>query len=412
MRRISIVALAIAMLTTTVGCDEWFKTDKNKAEEKAATDKATADKAAADKAATKGTGDTPSPADKPQPKKPHDFVDFPTTDPLISNAIENRNQLVAQEEELLQRLDDIRTLLISAKSDPSKMRQSIEEFISLTKEIRGVVVQAGESLSKLEETSNDLARSMKHLGSSYRATAGLFRAKARDYTEKKLREQLLGFADDFEAIAKTIPERMKSLQTFQKSLPKLKLKIRESSAFLDDVVSFLSSHPGLGADSRERYTSQFETFMSTFSELVRTLEEFRSTFRETAFSKAVQDAVRKEVLAREKAEAARREEVARAEKPAQREIVIDGNSATSSGTATSNEAQPEAAHTTYYPVSYQQPTNYNTISYQQPVTYYSCACSCNSSPQGPPVMYYPSTTYVVSSRPQRFPVLSTLFSSR
>ena len=388
MRRIFAIALALGLLTATVGCDELLKTDKNKAEEKAATDKA---------AASKSTSDTPSTAEKPQQKKPLDFVDVPTTDPVMANAIDSRNLLVAQEEELLQRLDDLRELFASAKADPDKMRQSIEEFIALAKEIRGVVVQAGESLSKLEESSNDLARSMKHLGSSYRATAALFRLKARDYTQKKLRDQLLGFADDYEAIAKSIPERMKSLQAFQKSLPKLKLKIREASAFLDDVASFLSSHPGLGSDGRERYGSQFETFMTTFSELVRTLEDFRSTFRDMAFSKVIRDAARKDALAREKVEAARREDVARLEADRVRDAAIASNAASYAATSATKDVPPEPT----------QPAN--PVIQQSSANYSSMTWTCNLPPQ--PTIHVPQA-YVVYCQPTCYRTISTVYYCR
>jgi len=295
-----LLALILGVIPLVVGCDETLKgDDKNKAEVKTNAEKA-------------------DPADAPKkPKKAPDFGDFSTADPLLGNAIQSRQQLVEQEDALLQRLDELRAMLASIKADPARIRQSIEEFLALAKEIRRVVVKAGESLTYLDDTTRELARSMKHLGNSYRAAAGLFRLKARDYSEKKLRDQLNAFADDYEAIGKSIPDRTRTIQEFSKSLPKLKVKVREANTFLDDVVLYLSSHPGIGTDPREQYSEQFESFVVTFSELLRTLNEFRSSFREQAISKVIQDGHRKEGLEKQRLEEAESEVLAKREQAKQ-----------------------------------------------------------------------------------------------
>ena len=297
-RKMTLVALLLGCISLFVGCDELAKAnDKSKADDKAHADKSAQSEAA--KSSKKPSGDA---------------VEMPTTDPLIAGAIQTRQSFADQEELLLDRLDELRLLLGSAKADPARIRQSVDDFLALAREIRRVVIQASDSLASLDTTTNDLARSMKHLGLSYRSAAGLFREKARDYSSKKLRDQLNGFADDYEAIAKTIPERISALEAFQKTLPKWKLKVREANAFLDDTVLFLSSHPGIGADPRERYSAQFESFVLTFSDLIRTLEEFREVLRARAISKVIREGHRKEALAKEKLEAARKEDVAKAER--------------------------------------------------------------------------------------------------
>ena len=295
-RNVTLAALLLGGLPLLVGCDEWAKASGK------ANDKATADK----------SGD--SEAVKSSKKPAGEAVELPTSDPLIAGAIQTRQSFADQEELLLERLDELRFLLASAKADPVRIRQSVDEFLALAREIRRVVIKASDSLASLDTATNDLARSMRHLGLSYRSAAGLFREKARDYSTKKLRDQLNGFADDYEAIAKTIPERIAALEAFQKTLPKWKIKVREANAFLDDTVLFLSSHPGIGADPRERYSAQFESFVSTFSDLIRTLEEFREVLRSRAISKVIQEGNRKEALAKEKIEAARKEGVAKAER--------------------------------------------------------------------------------------------------
>lgn len=294
--RLPVLFLTLGLVPFVVGCDEIAKATDNKPEEKAKAQSPDAAEAAK------------------KPKKPAaDFADFPTNDPLISNAIEMKDQLAAQEEALLGRLDELRMLLASAKADPARMRQSVDEFLDIAKDMRKVSVQAGESVNAMIETTNELARSSKHLAASYRGAAELFRKKAKDYTERKLRDQLNGFARDYDAIAASIPERIKTLEAFQRKLPKLKVKVREANAFMDDVVLFLSSHPGVGTDSRERYVSHFETFAVTFSEWIATLDEIRKSLREHAVSKAIQDGYRKDVAEWQKVELAKRDEQFRRE---------------------------------------------------------------------------------------------------
>ncbi len=267
-RKLMVLALLLGLFPLVVGCDETVKGDETtKADEKPTADRP------ADKAA---------PAEAPKKAKKPELGDFSTADPLIGSAIQSRQQLADQEDALIERLEDVRTLLASAKADPVRMRRSIEEFLAIAKEIRRIVMKTGEALTALDESTRDLARSMKHLGSSYKAAAGLFRQKARDYSEKRLQDILIGFADEYESIGITIPERTKSLQGFQKTLPKMKGKVREANAFLEDVVLYLSSHPGIGTDPRDEYASQVELFVNTFSELLRTLDEFRIAFREQA----------------------------------------------------------------------------------------------------------------------------------
>ena len=303
-RKATLVALLSGCIPLFVGCDEWAKAnDKGKADAKANAEKtANADKSPSSEAMK--SSKTPS----------GEAVELPTTDPLIAGAIQTRQSFADQEELLLERLDELRALLGSAKADPARIRQSVDEFLALAREIRRVVMKASDSLASLDTATNDLARSMKHLGLSYRSAAGLFREKACDYSSQKLRDQLNGFADDYEAIAKTIPERISALEAFQKTLPKWKLKVREANAFLDDTVLFLSSHPGIGADPRERYSAQFESFVLTFSDLIRTLEEFREILRARAISKVIREGHRKDALAKEKLEAARKEDIAKAER--------------------------------------------------------------------------------------------------
>ena len=325
-KRLMLLALMLGVIPLVVGCDEILKgDDKNKVEGKANAEKA-----------------DPADAAKKAKKAP-DFKDFSTADPLVGNAIQSRQQLVEQEDALLQRLDELRTLLASIKADPTRIRQSIEEFLALVKEIRRVVVKAGESLNDLDDTTRDLARSTKHLGNSYRAAAELFRLKARDYSEKKLRDQLNGFAEDFEAIGKSIPERSQTLKDFATTLPKLKVKVREANAFLDDVVIYLSSHPGIGNDPRKKYSEQFESFVLTFSELLRTLNEFRSTFREQAISKVIQDGHRADMLAKQNLEQAQRDELAKQERLKHEETERQANAKRDQEAKLHEEARREEA---------------------------------------------------------------------
>ena len=251
-------------------------------------------------------------------KKPLSFSEFPTSDPLILQAIEAKQLLIQQEEELLERLEDIRNLLTAAKFDGAKLRHSVEEFLETAKNMRAITSKALESMQALIDQTSHLQRTTRHLGSSYRAASELFRKKARDYSEKRLRDQLEGFAKDYEEIARTIPERLRTLQAFQKQLPDLRRKARESMAFLDDVILYLSSHPGIGSNPTGDYSSQFESFAVTFSDWLRTLEELRNSLRAQAVSKVIQTSYQEEQLAKaedeaKKIELARLQEEARLE---------------------------------------------------------------------------------------------------
>jgi len=164
-RKLMVLALLLGLFPLVVGCDETVKgSEATKADEKTATDK---------------PSEKSAPVEAKKAKKP-DFADFSTADPLIGSAMQSRQQLADQEDALFERLDEVRTLLASAKADPARMRRTIEEFLGIVKEIRRIVIKAGASLTALDESTRDLARSMKHLGSSYKAAAGLFRQKARD----------------------------------------------------------------------------------------------------------------------------------------------------------------------------------------------------------------------------------------
>lgn len=245
-------------------------------------------------------------------RKQLSFSDFPTTDPLIQQAIEAKQILIQQEEELLEQLEGIRKILSAAKVDSAKLRRSVEEFLQTAKDMREINSRALDSMQRLIEQANHLQRTTRHLASSYRAAGELFRKKARDYSEKRLREQLEGFAQDYEDIARTIPERIRTLQAFQKQLPSLRNKARESQAFLDDVILYLSSHPGIGSNPSEDYSSQFESFAVTFSDWLRTLEELRNSLRAQAVSKVIQASYQQEQIAKAEVEA-KRLEMARAE---------------------------------------------------------------------------------------------------
>ena len=291
--------LVLSCLPWIMGCDEYVQTNASPA---------------------KAASEVTVPADQPkETKKPQSFSEFPTTDPLITHAIETRQLLIQQEEELLERLEGIRTLLASAKVDRAKLRQSVESFLQTAKDMRDITMKANESMNVLIENSHQLMRTTRHLGSSYRAASELFRKKAHDYSEKRLRDQLECFAKDFEDVAQSIPERQKSLQAFQKQLPQLRQKAREAQAFLDDVILYLASHPGIGSDPRTQYSEHFESFAVTFSDWLRTLEELRSGLRARAISKTIQESFRHEQLAKEKLEEAKRLELARLEQQRQAE---------------------------------------------------------------------------------------------
>jgi hypothetical protein len=302
MKRLPCLGLCLGLLPFAAGCVESANaTDGNKADEKAKAD--------------------PPPSDAKKAKRtPMEFGELPANDPLVANAIQAREQVADLEEELLQQLDDLRAALAAAKADPDRLRQSVDLFLEVTKAMRQKTLLANEAVNALGEKTAELSRSSRHLASSYRALADLFRKKARDYSEKKLRDQLLGFAKDYDDVAASIPEHCKSLDAIQKKLPALKRKVKEVNLFLTDAVSFLNSHPGLGTDPREKYAPDFESFAVTFTEWLRVLDDLRSTLRERAVSKVIRESYRQEVDAFQKLEAVEREEQARIERARQDEV--------------------------------------------------------------------------------------------
>ncbi len=300
MKRVYCLCLCLGILPFAAGCVEDAKAHN------------------ADKPGEKVKADSP-PSDSPKSAKTHplEFAELPTNDPLVAHAIQAREQIAELEEELLEKLDELRSVLASAKSDPDRMRQSTLQFVELTKAMRQKTLQANDALDAVSEKTSELSRSSRHLASSYRALAELFRKKARDYSEKKLRDQLLGFARDYDEVAKSIPERTKTLDAVQKKLPSLNRKVREVNAFLTDTIAFLNTHPGIGAEPRDRYSAELESFAVTFTEWIRVLDELRSALREKAVSKMIQESYRKEVVALQTLEAAKQQEQARIERERQ-----------------------------------------------------------------------------------------------
>jgi len=302
-KRLMALLVCLGFTPCIVGCVDDAKADEtNKPVEKAKADSASPDAA------------------KKAKKTPPEFSELPANDPLVANAIQAREQIAELEEELLEQLDELRSALASAKADPERLRESVEQFLGITKMMRQKTLQASEAVNAVGEKTAELSRSSRHLASSYRALAGLFRNKARDYSEKKLRDQLLGFAKDYDEVAASIPERCKSLDAIQKKLPSLKRKVKEVHSFLNDAVSFLNTHPGIGADPREKYASEFESFAVTFSEWIRVLDDLRNALRERAVSQAIQESYRREVTAFQKLEVAKREEQARVERAKREEL--------------------------------------------------------------------------------------------
>ncbi|MFO0847106.1 MAG: hypothetical protein U0871_00915 [Gemmataceae bacterium] len=262
-----------------------------------------------------GSKADPPPAEGPAVGLPA----LPATDPLLTEAVQARDQIARLEEELLARLDDLRTVLTSARSDPDRLRESAEQFLELTADVRRKTAQAKDALQAVEEKAGELSRSSRHLSASYRALAGLYRRKARDYGEPKLRDQLLGFAEDYDAVAAALPARCRAVDAVRKKLPALKRKVAEVTAFLDDAAAFLASHPAVGGGPGARYAGEFRSFAVTVSEWLRTLDELRAALRAGAVSKAIQASVRAEVAERARldraeratAEASKRAELAR-----------------------------------------------------------------------------------------------------
>lgn len=302
-KRLLTLVVCMGFMPCIVGCVEGAKAnDTNKPEEKA-----------------KSESTSPETARKAK-KAPLEFSELPANDPLVANAIQAREQIAEIEEELLQQLDDLRAALASVKVEPERLRESVEQFLEITKAMRQKTQDANVAINSVSEKTAELSRSSRHLASSYRALAELFRKKSRDYSEKKLREQLLGFAKDYDAVAASIPERCKALDAVQKKLPSLRRKVKEVNAFLNDAVSFLNSHPSINAEARDKYSAEFSSFAVTFSEWIRTLDELRSALRERAVSKVIQESYRQEVVAFQKLELAKREEQARLERAKQEEI--------------------------------------------------------------------------------------------
>jgi chromosome segregation ATPase len=291
MKRVLCLCLCLGLVPFAAGCVEDAKANT------------------ADKPGEKAKADSPMSA-KGQPLE---FAELPANDPLVANAIQAREQITELEEELLERLDELRSELASAKADPARMRESVERFLELTASMREKTARANDALNVVGEKTSELVRSSRHLASSYRALAELYRKKSRDYSEKKLRERLLGFAQDYDDAAKSIPGHAKKIEAVLKKLPSLKRKVTEVNQFLKDAVAFLNTHPVTGADPRDRYSAEFESFAVTFSEWIRVLDELRSALRGNAVSKVIRDGFEKEQLAFKKIEDAKREEIARAE---------------------------------------------------------------------------------------------------
>ena len=108
-----------------------------------------------------------------------EFSELPANDPLVRNAIEARDQIAELEEELLQQLDELRSVLASAKTDPERIRDSVEKFIELTKGMRQKTLLATEAFTTLGEKTAELSRSSRHLASSYRANGNASRKSAK-----------------------------------------------------------------------------------------------------------------------------------------------------------------------------------------------------------------------------------------
>lgn len=331
------------------------------------------------------TDPPPSEGAKPVKKPPAEVPDLPANDPLVANAVLAREQVMAAEEELLARLDDLRATLTAAKADPERLRESVEQFLELTKEVRGKTRQAAEALAVVTDKTTELSRSSRHLGASYRALADLYRRKARDYAEPRLRERLLGFAKDYDAVAASMPERCRTLDAFQKKLPALGRKVKEVNAFLDDATAYLSTHPGVGTDLKERYSPEFASLAVTFTDWLRLLDELRTALREGAISAAIQDAHRREVAVLKQAEEARQNALARAEREKQAELGRTERANRDEPAKRSSEperaADPRVATAT-------PGTAVPTVC-QPPVIYYSPAV-CPPPPCPQPVIYYPA----------------------
>ena len=161
-KRFVLFALLLGLTTMQVGCDETLSADEQ----------------------AQGTEETEnSDSRRPLPPKPPlGFAELPTTDPLVANAILARDQIIALEVELLAQLDQLRTVLSEARYDPNRVQQSVVQFLALTKEMQSTTTRAKESLLTIDEKTAELIRASRHLATSYRALAGLYRQKALDYS--------------------------------------------------------------------------------------------------------------------------------------------------------------------------------------------------------------------------------------
>lgn len=266
---------------------------------------------------------------------------MPEGDPAILAAEQSREAFAQREEELLERIDQVRKLITLKEPDPERLKASVAEFAAVADDMRKVVTEAGEAITALSDACDGLGREMRHMPRAYRAAADGFRARARDYREKRLADQLRAFAKDYEDIAKSVPKRLEQLRGFQEKLPAMKAKAKEARRFMDDMTLFLKSHPGVGApDPRERYAGQLELFIHSFSEVVKVIEEFRESFRGQALSKAIQEDHRKEVLARKKLEENARQEEERLCRLAAEAAVAAERAAARPERATGSESPP------------------------------------------------------------------------
>lgn len=189
----------------------------------------------------------------------------------------SREALGRREEDLVERIDRLRTRLAAASDG------------------RDVVRETSEGLTALSEACDGLSRELKHAPSAYQTAACAYRDRAEDYTDAAMRAQIVGFAEDFEAVAEALPARQQELRAFGKHLAAMQSKLAEARQFLDDMVIFLESHPGFGAaDPRDRYAGQLDVFARSFSEVSRLLQEFRDKLRGKAVSKVIRGQVEQE----------------------------------------------------------------------------------------------------------------------
>ena len=231
----------------------------------------------------------------------------PPQDPLVADAARVKQEIGKLEDDLLERLDAVRGVIASAKADLARLRRSADQFAKLTQELWQKTRQLSEALNTLSDKTAELSRSSKHLDTSYRALADLFRKKAADYAEPKLRARVLAFAADYEAFAGAVPERCRELDLLQAKIPRLKQKVAELNAFLADALQFMAAHPGLGSDPRDQVSAEFEAFAVEFTAWLGVLDELRTALRERAVSKGIQESRRKDEAQRKADDAKERE---------------------------------------------------------------------------------------------------------